>query len=152
MSGNAQSIDDPVGDAIARSAPAALAAKAQQPVSRMFVLAILAGVFIAFGSVASLVAQANMADDGAVRILSGGAFSIGLMMVMTVGAELFTGNTMMVLPTLTGDLALGRMAGAWAIVWIGNLVGSVVVALLFREAGPYGWRWGRERFRPEFWR
>lgn len=135
MSENAPFIDDPVGDAIAKAAPAALAAKAQQPVARMIVLAILAGAFIAFGSVASLVAQANMGDGGAMHILSGGVFSIGLMLVMIVGAELFTGNTMMALPVLTGDLSVGRMAGAWAVVWIGNLLGSVAVALLFYAAG-----------------
>ncbi|MGK2909034.1 MAG: formate/nitrite transporter family protein [Sphingobium sp.] len=135
MSGDTQSCDDPVGDAIAKAAPAILAAKAQQPLARMVVLAILAGALIAFGSVASLVAQANMGDGGVVRMLSGGAFSIGLMMVMIVGAELFTGNTMMILPTLTGDLGVGRMVGAWAIVWIGNLIGSVAVALLFHAAG-----------------
>ncbi|MFZ2996712.1 formate/nitrite transporter family protein [Sphingobium sp.] len=135
MSGNAHLTDDPVGDAIAKAAPVALAAKAQQPVAHMIVLAILAGAFIAFGSIASLVAQANMGDGGVVHILSGGAFSIGLMMVMIVGAELFTGNTMMVLPTLTGDLGAGRMAGAWAVVWIGNLIGSIVIAGLFHAAG-----------------
>ncbi|MEC3948143.1 formate/nitrite transporter family protein [Sphingobium sp. HWE2-09] len=135
MSAVSQSCDDPVGDAIARAAPAALATKAQQPVARMVVLAILAGAFIAFGSIASLVAQANMSDGGAVRILSGGAFSVGLMMVIIVGAELFTGNTMMILPTLTGDLDAGRMAGAWAVVWTGNLIGSVAIALLFHAAG-----------------
>lgn len=135
MSGNAQTNDDPVGDVIAMAAPAALAAKAQQPVARMIVLAILAGAFIAFGSVASLVAQASMGDGGAVRVLSGGAFSIGLMLVMIVGAELFTGNSMMVLPALTGDLGTARMAVAWAVIWVGNLMGSVAIALLFHAAG-----------------
>ena len=135
MSRAAHPCDDPVGDAIAQAAPATLAAKAQQSVVRLFVLAILAGAFIAFGSVASLVAQVNMGDGGAVRVLSGGAFSIGLMMVMIVGAELFTGNTMMVLPTLTGDLGAGRMAGAWAVVWVGNLIGGIAIAALFHAAG-----------------
>ncbi len=135
MSATVQCGDDPVGDAIAQGAPAALAAKAEQPWLRMLVLAVLAGAFIAFGSVIFLVAQANMEDAGLVRLVSGAAFSVGLVMVMIVGAELFTGNTMMVLPTLTGDLAGGRLAGAWATVWVGNLIGSVAIALLFSAAG-----------------
>jgi formate/nitrite transporter len=135
LSSAAQTIEDPVGDAIAEAAPAALAAKAQQPAGRMIVLAMFAGAFIAFGSVASLVAQANMGDGGSVHMLSGIAFSVGLVMVMIVGAELFTGNTMMALATLTGDLGAGRMAKAWAVVWIGNLAGSVAIAVLFYAAG-----------------
>lgn len=126
---------DPVGSTIAQAASAALAAKAKQPSSHLIILAILAGAFIAFGSVVSLVAQANMDDAGAVRLLSGAAFSIGLIMVMVVGAELFTGNTMMVLPTLTKDLSAGRTIGAWTIVWTGNLIGSGLIALLFAAAG-----------------
>jgi formate/nitrite transporter len=132
---SAEPFDDPVGEAIAATAPAALAAKAQQPWASMAVLAILAGAFIAFGSVAALVAQANMDDVGAVRLLSGAAFSVGLMLVMVVGAELFTGNTMMLLPALTGALKPGRMLGAWALVWIGNLIGAITIAGLFAASG-----------------
>lgn len=133
-----ETFDDPVGDSIAAAAPAALAAKAQQPFARMVMLAILAGAFIAFGSVAAMVAQANMGDGGAVRLLSGAAFSVGLMMVMIVGAELFTGNTMMLLSTMTGELKSGRMLGAWAMVWFGNLIGAVAIALLFAASGGLG--------------
>jgi formate/nitrite transporter len=135
VSAAGQTAADPVGAAIAQAAPAALAAKAHQPAARMAVLAILAGAFIALGGVASLVAQANMGDAGAVSLLAGAAFSVGLMMVMIVGAELFTGNTLMVLPLMTADLTVPRMVAAWGLVWLGNLVGSVGIALLFAAAG-----------------
>lgn len=101
----------------------------------MLALAILAGVFIAFGSVISLVAQSGMDDIGAVQLMAGAAFSVGLMLVMVVGAELFTGNTLMMLPVATGELGAGRMITAWAVVWTGNLIGSVGTALLFQAAG-----------------
>ena len=129
---------DPVGEAIARSAPEALTAKAQQDWPRMAVLAVLAGAFIAFGSVISLVAQSGLGEGlatGPVRLLSGLAFSVGLILVMIAGAELFTGNTMMVLPAVTGALPVSRMAAAWTVVWLGNLAGSLVVALLFAASG-----------------
>lgn len=129
---------DPVGEAIARSAPKILAVKAMQDWPRTAVLAVLAGAFIAFGSVISLVVQSGFADGptpGAVQVLSGLAFSVGLILVMIAGAELFTGNTMMVLPAVTGALPVSRMAVAWIIVWVGNLVGSVGVALMFAASG-----------------
>lgn len=130
--------DDPVGEKIAAAAPEMLADKAKKPWARMLMLAILAGAFIAFGSIAALVAQADMGDGGAVRLLSGLAFSVGLMMVMIVGAELFTGNTMMLLPMTTGDLKPGRMFGAWTLVWVGNLIGALIIALLFAGSGGLG--------------
>ncbi|WP_419898223.1 formate/nitrite transporter family protein [Roseomonas sp. USHLN139] len=126
---------DPAGSAIAGLAPALLAAKAQQPWPRMLLLAGFAGGFIAFGSVISMVAQSGGGDGGAVQLLSGFAFSVGLIMVMVVGAELFTGNTMMVLPAATGALPPARMAGAWLLVWLGNLGGSLAVAALYAAAG-----------------
>jgi len=130
-----QSAEDPVGKDIAASAPEILAVKARQPWQRILVLACLAGAFIAFGSIMSLVMQAYMGDVGIVRVLSGLGFSVGLVLVMIVGAELFTGNTMMVLPAVKGELAPGRMVGAWSIVWVGNLIGSLAIALLFAESG-----------------
>lgn len=132
---------DPVGQAIAKAATATLATKAMQDWPRMGVLAALAGTFIAFGSVIALVIQSGAGDGptpGPVLVLSGVAFSVGLVLVMVVGAELFTGNTMMVLPAVTGALPLGRMIAAWTVVWLGNLAGSVAVPLLFAAAGGLG--------------
>jgi formate/nitrite transporter len=129
---------DPVGKSIAQAAPETFATKAEQPWKRMFVLALLAGAFIAFGSVISVVAQSGMGEGppfGAVQVMSGLAFSVGLILVMIAGAELFTGNTMMLLPTVTGALSGRRMLGAWGIVWLGNLVGSLAIALLFAASG-----------------
>lgn len=136
-----QSVKDPVGEAIARAAPETLAAKATQEWPRMAALAVLAGVFISFGSVISLVVQSGIGHGptpGPVLVLSGLAFSVGLILVMVAGAELFTGNTMMVLPAVTGALALPRMIAAWCVAWLGNLLGSVAVALLFAGAGGLG--------------
>lgn len=129
---------DPVAESIAQAAPETLATKATQDWLRMAVLAVLAGAFIAFGSVISLVAQSAAGGGptpGPVVVLSGLAFSVGLILVMVAGAELFTGNTMMVLPAVTGVLPVGRLIAAWSLVWLGNLAGSVAVALLLAGAG-----------------
>lgn len=133
-----EQVKDPVARSIAWEAPQTLAAKATQDWSRMAVLAVLAGAFIAFGSVISLVAQSGAGEGptpGAVLVLSGMAFSVGLVLVMVAGAELFTGNTMMVLSAVTGVLPVGRLIAAWSLVWLGNLAGSVAVAVLFAAAG-----------------
>lgn len=127
---------DAIGDAITRAAPELFAQKAHASFGVMATLAILAGIFIAFGSVAFLVAQAVPgAPTGAVQLVSGLAFSVGLILTMITGAELFTGNTMFVLAVRRGRLSVGRMAAAWILVWFGNLVGSLLVAWLFVQAG-----------------
>ena len=127
---------DPVGAVIAAEAPDLLAAKAEAAWPRMIALAVLAGAFIAFGSIAFLIVQAMPDEvDGPVQLLSGAAFSVGLLLVMVAGGELFTGNTMFVLPVFAGRLKAGRMAAACAAVWVGNLAGSLLVAILFVAAG-----------------
>ncbi|WP_315760954.1 formate/nitrite transporter family protein [Sphingomonas sp. Y38-1Y] len=128
--------DDAIGPDIAKKAPDAFEKKAEAPPMRMALLAVLAGAFIAFGSIGYLVAQAGGGPaSGATQLLSGLAFSVGLILVSITGAELFTGNTMFVLAAERGEVGIGRMLGAWTIVWIGNLVGSVLVAALFVAAG-----------------
>ncbi|PCD02480.1 formate/nitrite transporter family protein [Sphingomonas spermidinifaciens] len=127
--------EDLTGAEIAETAPDVFEAKAEAPPHRMALLAVLAGMFIAFGSIAYLVAQASGPPSGTTQLLSGLAFSVGLILVTVTGAELFTGNTMFVLAAETGELGAARMLAAWVIVWLGNLVGSVIVAALFVAAG-----------------
>ncbi|WP_448503075.1 formate/nitrite transporter family protein [Sphingomonas sp.] len=127
---------DPAGPAIAAAAPELLGGKANGAWMPMIVLAILAGAFIGFGSIGFLIAQAvGGASGGATQLLSGLAFSVGLILVMLTGAELFTGNTMFVLPAVRGILTPGRVLAAWSVVWLGNLGGSVALAILFVVAG-----------------
>lgn len=128
---------DPTGAEIANQAPDALSKKGEQSWDRMVVLAIAAGVLIGFGSIMFLIVQAGPDIAGPVQLLSGFAFSVGLMMVMVTGAELFTGNTMFALPAVTGRLSTRRLVAAWSVVWLGNLVGSLVVAALFWAAGGF---------------
>lgn len=129
-------MNDPTGAKIARSAPEALKDKAELPWGRMALLAALAGVFIGFGSIAFLIVQADAAPiTGSAQLLSGAAFSVGLVLVMVTGAELFTGNTMFALPAAVHRLTGRRLIGAWAVAWLGNLIGSVALAALFVAAG-----------------
>jgi formate/nitrite transporter len=106
----------------------------------LLALAVLAGAFIAFGAMFSTIVTAG-ADGvlpfGVVRLLAGLTFSLGLILVIVGGAELFTGNNLMVMAYAAGKVSANEIIRAWALVYTGNLVGAVGVALLFYAAGGY---------------
>jgi formate/nitrite transporter len=97
-----------------------------------FLLAILAGAFIAMGAIfATTVAAGNTTVSyGVVRLLSGLAFTLGLIMVVVAGAELFTGNNMIIMAFLSGKVTLGRLLRNWLLVYAGNFVGALLTAYL----------------------
>lgn len=118
--------------AMARKAEALGVAKVELPAGKLFALAVLAGAFIAFGGMFSTLATtgASALPYGLVRVLAGVTFSLGLILVVIGGAELFTGNNLMVMALASRRVTLGAVARSWAIVYLGNFVGSVLVALL----------------------
>lgn len=111
-------------------------AKASLPLPRMFALAVMAGAFIAFGGSFMLMVRSDATLSFAVSMLLGGlVFCLGLFLVLVAGAELFTGNCLMVAGALSGRYGWGRVVRNWAVVYAGNAVGAVCVALLFAAAG-----------------
>jgi formate/nitrite transporter len=116
-------------------------AKADAPALATFVLALVAGAFIALGAVLSTtVATGSTLGVGPTRWLAGVAFSLGLILVVVAGAELFTGNNLIVMSVVAGHVPLGRLLRNWAIVYVGNAIGalSVVVMVIAAE----WWRLG----------
>ncbi len=111
-------------------------AKAALPLHRMATLAFLAGAFIGFGSAFWCMAMAG-ADPtfGPQRVLGGVVFALGLILVVVGGAELFTGNALMVMAAVDRRISLGALLRNWGIVWLGNLVGAVGLAVAFGVAG-----------------
>jgi len=108
-------------------------AKAGMSALRTFVLAVLAGAFIAMGAMFATVVGAGAAGAipfGVARLLSGLAFCLGLILVVVAGAELFTGNNLIVMAWADRRVALRRLLRNWGIVYVGNLVGAVATALL----------------------
>jgi len=125
---------------MADRAEAAGVAKASLDPSRMLALAVLAGAFIAFGAIFATVVAAETTTAvpfGIARLLIGLAFSLGLILVVVGGAELFTGDVLMVMAWASGRLGLPRMLKAWAIVYLGNLIGAIGTAVLVFLAGHY---------------
>jgi formate/nitrite transporter len=103
---------------------------------RTFVLSLLAGFYIAFGAQLSTVVTQDAAQFvglGIARFAGGSLFSIGLMLVVVCGAELFTGNSLLAGAALHGEISWGHLAENWAIVLIGNFVGALFFAWLLFE-------------------
>jgi formate transporter len=107
-------------------------AKANASITTTFVLGVLAGAFIALGGVLStVVATGSPLGYGPTKLLSGLAFSLGLILVVIGGAELFTGNNLITMSWVSRHITLARLLRNWGVVYVGNLVGAVsVVAML----------------------
>lgn len=109
--------------------------KANTRVSRLFVLGILAGAFIAFASEGSNAAIYNIPWAGVGKTLAGAIFTTGLMMVIVAGSELFTGNTLMVAALAQKRITLGSMLKNWITVYAGNFIGALLIAWLVFMSG-----------------
>lgn len=113
----------------------ASAQKAQSPIWRLFVLAFFAGVLISLGAIASSTAAQTVADAGTARFVTGAIFPIGLMMVVLLGTELFTGNALMVTAAMDGLITWGQLFRNWVVVYVGNFLGAVMMAALMAFFG-----------------
>lgn len=115
-------------------------AKAHLQTLPLFSLAVLAGAFIGLGGLFSTTVSAGAAGAvpfGIARLLAGLAFSLGLVLVVVGGAELFTGNTLVVMACASRKITLARMLRCWAIAWAGNFAGAAGTAALVVLSGQY---------------
>jgi formate/nitrite transporter len=112
--------------------------KAGMRPGRMFISAMLAGAFIAFGGMYFCVFLGDPSIPfAAQRVVGGICFCLGLVLVVCTGAELFTGNSLMVCSLVEKKISVGGLLKNWIIVWLGNLAGSLVaVALIYLAATP----------------
>jgi formate/nitrite transporter len=121
---------------MARRVQAAGVAKARLPLLPLSVLGLLAGIFIGFGGLFFLIVTTGAGDAfGPMRLLGGLAFSLGLILVVVGGAELFTGNTLIVMAWAGSQVTTGELLRNWAIVYAANLVGALVLAAAVVAAG-----------------
>jgi len=111
-------------------------AKANMPFVPTFALAVLAGAFIAFGAMFyTLAVTGSDLGFGPTRVLGGLVFSIGLILVIVGGAELFTGNNLIVMAWASRQVTLAGLMRNWVIVYAGNFVGSVATVVLLAMSG-----------------
>ena len=110
-------------------------AKANLPLRSMFMLALLAGGFIGLGSIAFLLVASDAAMSfAASRILGGAVFSLGLMMVVVAGAELFTGNNLLAMAWAEGRVGTRALLRNWTVLVLLADTASVNGGLLARKA------------------
>ena len=106
----------------------------------LFVLSILAGAFIALGAVFSTTVTAGSEGHvyfGLSKLLGGLTFCLGLILVVVAGAELFTGNNLIIMAFVSGKVTLRLLLRNWGIVYIGNFVGSIATAWIMILCSPY---------------
>jgi formate/nitrite transporter len=132
--------------------PAEIAAKAEDvgvrkanlPLRQTLVLSVLAGAFIALGALFATTTLAGTAalPYGVARLLAGLTFCLGLILVVLAGAELFTGNNLIVMAYINGRLPLTRLLRNWIYVYLGNFAGAAATAALVFLSGQYAFGGG----------
>lgn len=113
--------------------------KANLPLGKMILLGILAGAFIALGGVASNVAVHNISNVGLARTLAGAIFPVGLMLVVLVGGELFTGNCMMIMACMNKKIKASQMIRNLVVVYLSNLIGALLIDVLVFYSGQFNY-------------
>jgi len=114
-------------------------AKTAQTFRQTFTLSMLAGAFIAFGALFyTLVLTDSNLGFGLSRLVGGAAFSLGLILVVIGGAELFTGNSLLVMAWADRKVSTAQILKNWTIVYIGNFIGALLVAALVILSGVFG--------------
>ncbi len=123
---------------MARAAENIGVSKAHQDVIKTIVLAVLAGAFIAFGAVfATLVTSGSTMTYGITKLLGGVAFSLGLILVVVGGAELFTGNNLLSMAWASKKISTKQVLLNWLIVYVGNIIGAFSIVILMLLSGHY---------------
>jgi formate transporter len=133
------SLDALLPPAMARRAEDVGVAKAGMDAWTTLALAVLAGAFIALGGVAATVALSGAGawPWGVVRLLAGTVFSLGLILVVVGGAELFTGNTLLVMAWASGRVRTSALLRNWTLVFAGNFAGAFTTAGLLALGGTH---------------
>ncbi len=119
--------------------------KAELATLNLFVLAVLAGAFVALGAIFSTTVAAGatgVLPYGVTRLLVGLSFCLGLILVIVGGAELFTGNNLIVMAWASGKVSSAALLRNWIIVYLGNFGGALGTALLLLASRQYSFGGG----------
>ena len=121
-------------ETLKKASDAGLARASSRTLPKLIVAGILAGAYIALGGVLSIVIgfgfpDITSANPGMQRLLSGLVFPIGLMLVVVLGADLFTGNNALLMPPLLERrIGLWKVLSNWTVIWLTNFAGCLLVA------------------------
>ena len=120
----------------------AAAGKTEIPGLRLMLLGIFAGMFIACGASASSAAMHAVSNVGLARLVAGCIFPVGLMMIVFVGGELFTGDCLMIMGCIHGKFSVWSMIKVLILVFVSNFVGSALFAYLVSVSTQYNFTGG----------
>jgi formate transporter len=109
--------------------------KAATPLLSLAMLGVLAGAFIGLGALFSVIVMSDASPGAASRVLAGAAFSLGLLMVVVAGAELFTGNNLLAMAWAQGTITTRDLLHNWVVVCAANFIGAAGLALLVWLSG-----------------
>jgi len=125
---------------MALACEAAGVGKAKRDAVTLLLLGVLAGAFIAMGAIFMTVVLTGAGDLpwGVARVLAGLVFSLGLILVVVGGAELFTGDTLMVVACASRKITVNALLRAWMLVYAGNIAGAMATAAIVLMSGQYG--------------
>lgn len=116
--------------------------KVRMPKRNLMMMGFFAGMFIAYGAAASSVIIHNVSNVGLARLLAGCVFPVGLMLIVFIGGELFTGDCLMIMGVLHNQYRIRSMVRVLAVVFPSNLIGSVVLAWLVSMSGQWNYTEG----------
>ena len=126
-----------IGEAIEANMESAKG-KANSPGWRLLLLGVVAGLFIGLGAVVSSMAAHGLPTAGLTRLLTGLIFPVGLCLVILLGAELFTGNILMINALFSRKIGWRGLLKNWSLVYLGNFIGAIVLAALMVNFGQIG--------------
>lgn len=133
---NTKVLDSLLPAEMAEAAEQVGVSKANMGTAKMLVLGILAGSFIAFGAIFSTITSSGSTlPFGLTNLMSGLTFSLGLILVVVGGAELFTGNNLLIMGWASGKISTGLVLKNWLIVYLGNMLGAFSMVLMIWLAG-----------------
>ncbi|OGS20583.1 MAG: hypothetical protein A3J83_02760 [Elusimicrobia bacterium RIFOXYA2_FULL_40_6] len=113
--------------------------KATASVKALFIFGILAGIYISFGAIAAtVISSGGTLDPGISKFLAGSVFSVGLMLVLIPGAELFTGNILMAIGLIDRRFSTLKLLRNWILVYLGNFLGALFMVWLIYYSGLMG--------------
>ena len=113
--------------------------KTQEPLTKILALSVMAGAFISYGAMLfTLVISDSQLGAGPTQWLGGMAFSLGLILIVVGGAELFTGNNLIVMAWASRKITTQEVLTNWVIVFFGNLIGALATAFLVAASGVLG--------------
>lgn len=111
--------------------------KARLTTLNTVLLGIMAGIYVGLGGFANIVIGQTMVniDIGLMKFLGAAVFPVGLMLVVFTGSELFTGDTLMTMAVIDKKISFYQMIRTWVLVYLGNLIGSLILAFLIFKSG-----------------